>query len=286
MKVEMADALAPHRIEALSPQLRRAARFIADNPEEIATRSLRHVAEIAKLPPPTFSRLARAIGYESYEALKERCRASLIGRRGDYPAAIGAPGVDAGGASILARHAASCMEGVTALLRDIDEAELEAAARLLARARRVVLIGEMRARAFVDYASYLSDMSMDGWGVIGHAAVSLAAETRDLGPEDAALVLTMSPYATRSIETARLIAETGAPLIAITDSRLAPVAGISRHALVVSERSPLFFPSYVVATLVIEALIGMVVREKGDGAQRRIVETARRCRDLNEYWRD
>lgn len=286
MQAEMAEALAPQRIEALSPQLRRAARFIADNPEEIATRSLRHVAEIANLPPPTFSRLARAIGYDSYGALKEKCRSSLVRRRGDYPATIGAPGVDDGDASILAKHAASSMEGIAAFMRDIDEAEMEAAARLLAGARRVVLIGEMRGRAFMDYASYLSDMSMDGWGVIGHAAVSLAAETRDLGPEDAGLVLTQTPYATRTIETARLVASTGTPLIAITDSRLAPVASAARHVLVVSEQSPLFFPSYVVATLVIETLIGMVVREKGDEAQRRIVETARRCRDLNEYWRD
>ena len=86
-------------------------------------------------------------------------------------------------------------------------------------AKAVVLIGEMRGRAFMDYASYLSDMSMDGWGVIGHAAVSLAAETRDLGPEDAGLVLTQTPYATRTIETARLVASTGTPLIAITDRR-------------------------------------------------------------------
>ena len=286
MSAEMTDALAPHRIDALSPQLRRAARFVVDNPEEIATRSLRHVAEIAKLPPPTFSRLARAVGFDSYDALKDRCRASVLNRRGDYPAALGAPGIGASGESILVRHAAASIEGVRSLMRDIDEAELESAARLLAGARRVVLIGEMRARAFVDYASYLSDMSLDGWSVIGHAAVSLAAETRDLGPQDAAMVLTMAPYATRSVQTARLVAETGAPLIAITDSRLSPVTAAARHTLVVSERSPLFFPSYVVAALVLEALVGMVVREKGDEAQRRIDETARRCRDLGEYWRD
>jgi len=282
----MAEALAPDRIEALSPQLRRAARFVVDNPDEVATRSLRHIAEISNLPPPTFSRLARAVGFESYEALKDRCRASLVRGRVDYAASLGAPGVDAGDESILTRHAGLSIQGMTALLHDVDEAEMVAAAKVLANARRVVLIGEMRARAFVDYASYLSDMSLDGWGVIGHAAVSLAAETRDLGPGDAALVLTMSPYATRSVETARLVAKSGAPLIAITDSRLSPVTSSAKHVLLVSERSPLFFPSYVVAALVIETLVGMVVREKGDEAQRRIVETARRCRDLGEYWRD
>ena len=92
----------------------------------------------------------------------------------------------------------------------------------------------MRARAFVDYATYLSDMSIDGWTVIGRGTVSLAAETRDLGPQDAAIIVTMKPYSRRSIETARFVADMGTPVIALTDSPLSPVAGAARHLLVAS----------------------------------------------------
>lgn len=282
--IDMSEALAPHRIEQLSPQLRRAARFVVDNPGEIATRSLRHVAQKASLPAPTFSRLARAIGYESYDALKDQCRDDLLSRHGDLSdAAQQDPQVET---FTLPKHVAASVKGIETLLRDVDPAELAEIARVLANARRVVLIGEMRARAFVDYATYLSDMSVDGWTVIGRGTVSLAAETRDLGPQDAAIIVTMKPYSVRSIDTARFVAETGAPLIALTDSTLSPVAGAAKHLLVASADSPQFFPSYVVTTLLIETLVGMVVAEKGDGAQRRIADTARRSRELNEYWRD
>lgn len=284
--IEMSEALAPHRIERLSPQLRRAAKFVADNPGEVATRSLRHIAQEAEIPAPTFSRLARAIGFDNYDALKDRCRNDVLSRHGDFP------DVDLAlkGAEVetftLPEHVQASIAGIENLLRDIDPAELAEIARLLANAKRVVLIGEMRARAFVDYATYLSDMSIDGWSVIGRGTVSLAAETRDLSPEDAAIIVTMKPYSTRSVETAQFVASMGTPVIALTDSPLSPIASSAKHLLVASANSPQFFPSYVVITLLIETIIGMVVAEKGDDAQRRIAETARRSRDLNEYWRD
>lgn len=286
MQTDTLEALSPRRIEGLSPQLRRAARFVVDNPGEVATRSLRHVAHAAGLPPPTFSRLARAVGYDSYDALRDLCRANLLDRRAGIATKAQALLDGDGETPFVTRHAAASIEGIEALLRDLDHAALEDAARMLSGARRVALIGAMSARAFVDYASYLADMSLDGWGVIGRGAVSLAAETRDLGPEDAALVLTMEPYAASSVATARVIAATGARLIAISDSQLSPVAAVATHSFVLSPDSPQFFPSHVAATVFIEALVGMVVKEKGAEAQRRIASTERRSHELREYWRD
>ncbi len=286
MQAEAFTALSPDRIEALSPQLRRAARFVVDNPGEVATRSLRHVAQEAQLPPPTFSRLARAVGYDNYDALRDLCREALLDRQGGFAEKAQALLDGDGETPFVSRHAAASIYAIEALMRDLDHAALEDAARILAGARRVVLIGGMSARAFVDYASYLADMSLEGWSVIGRGAVSLAAETRDLCSEDAALVLTMEPYAARSIELGHCVAETGASLIAVTDSRLSPVASVAARSLVVSAASPQFFPSHVAATVLIEALVGMVVKEKGAEAQRRIASTERRSHELREYWRD
>ena len=283
MIVDKLEAFAPDRVDGLSPQLRRAARFVVDNPGVIATRSLRHVAQEADLPPPTFTRLARAVGYESYSELRDFCRTAFLTRQGSD-----APGPDAvpTSGSLYERHATHAMRGIETLLSQFDTAQMQDVAQTLADARRVVLIAEMRARAFVDYATYLSDMAFDGWGVIGRGTLSLAAETRDLGPQDAALILTTHPYARRSVETVQLVAETGAAIVAITDSQLSPVAKYAKHLMVISFQSAHSIPSYVVASLVIETLFGMVVETKGADAQQRIVDTARRARDLNEYWRD
>ena len=66
------------KMTMLSPQLQRAAQFVSENPEGVATRSLRYVAKLTGISPPTFTRLASALGYEKYEGLRESCRDQIM----------------------------------------------------------------------------------------------------------------------------------------------------------------------------------------------------------------
>ncbi|MDJ0639616.1 MAG: MurR/RpiR family transcriptional regulator, partial [Paracoccaceae bacterium] len=61
----------------LSGKLQVAADYVAENPIDVATRSLRSVASTSGVSPATFSRLARALGYADYEALREDGRAAM-----------------------------------------------------------------------------------------------------------------------------------------------------------------------------------------------------------------
>jgi len=281
-------ALAPDQLKGLSPQLRRAAQFIIDHTDDVATRSLRHIAQEAGLPPPTFSRLARAIGYESYDALREICR-TAISRRRSLLADKALELVDGArdrDAPFLVTHAAAAMRNTQMLLENIDFDEFEAMALRLASARRVVLIGELSARPFVDYASYVAAMSLPNWTVIGRGGGNLSAELVDLGSEDVAVVFSIEPYALRSVETTRAVAARSVYVVSITDSPLSPVAALAASVFIVSAESPQFFPSHVGATVLIEALIGMVVRERGAKSQRRIAQVERQSHELSEYWQE
>ena len=50
----------------LSPQLRQAARFVLDRPEDVALHSMRQLASRAGVHPSTMVRLARAPDYPGY----------------------------------------------------------------------------------------------------------------------------------------------------------------------------------------------------------------------------
>ena len=65
----------------LSPQLQRAAQLLETHRNDIALLSMRDLARRCDLPPATFSRLARALGFEDFAALREVCVNHLqIGR--------------------------------------------------------------------------------------------------------------------------------------------------------------------------------------------------------------
>ncbi len=279
--------LTPHNLQALSPQLRRAAHYVVENPGEVATRSQRSIARNANLPAPTFTRMARAIGYANYDALRDSCRAEILGSR-NHLARKAQVLVDADdkNSGIAARQAAAAIHNTEALVATLDPGELDAAVSVLAHARRVALIGEMSAMPVVEYAHYLANMSLTGWIVPGRGGAGLANDLADLGSDDACILFSIRPYAARAIAVAGSISSRGVPLIALTDSRLSPVAAHARHCFCICTESPQFFPSHVAAVVFFEAIIGMIVRLRGKEAQERIAAVERQNHQLERYWQD
>lgn len=279
--------LTPGKLQSLSPQLRKAARYVVEHPGEIATRSQRFVADTANLSAPTFTRLAHAIGYDSYDDLRETCRVEVLQKQTVLAEkARVLVDVDENNAGFAARHAASTIRNTEALIASLDARDLEAAVLMLSEARRVALLGVMSARPIVDYAMYLANMSLAGWAVPGRSGYGLASDLADLGPQDVCIVLSIEPYAARAVDLARSVAEQGVPLLTLTDNRLSPVAEHARYCFCIGTESPQFFPSHVAAMVFFEAIIGMVIQMKGTEAQQRIAAVERQNHKLGEYWQD
>ncbi len=268
----------------LSPQLRRAADFVAANGQEVATRSLRQVAIAAGVTPPTLSRLARALGFDSYEALRELAREELGRRRVSFAERARALQQGRGEGTLIHSQAAAAIGNIEALADETDPARLEQAARLLAGAGRVCLIGGMSSTAFVDYLGYMANMALGGWEVAGLGSGLATAALVDYGPGDAVLALSILPAARRPVEAVRLARARGVAVIAITDGPGNPLAGLADLNFTVATESPHFFISYAAALVLIETLITMVVREVGAAAEARIAKVEAAHRALGDYW--
>ena len=282
--------LSSERLQALSPQLRRAARFIVEHSGDVATRSQRHISAVSQLPAPTFTRLARAVGLQSYDQLRDLCREDVLRNKtilaDRAKSLIAEVNENAEEPSLIARHAASAIHNLQRVVEQTDPDRLTNAAQLLANARRVVLIGEMSARGLMDYVSYMTNMSLTGWKVLDRASESLSSELAFLGSKDACIVTAVSPYSTRSLKIVRHIVEAGIPVVAITDNAMSPLVSLADHSFFVVTESPQFFPSHVALTVVLEVLIDMVIRERGIEAQKHIAAVERQNHKLNEYWQE
>ncbi len=272
------------RMSGLSPQRRLAAEYAARRPEEVATRSLRHVAASAGLSPPTFSRLARALGFEGYEEMRDLCRAEVSAPRISFAnRAEAMQRTDLGG--FVESQAKAAMATLAAAFETLDPARLEAAADRLASARRVVLAGDRSSRPFADYMAYMTGMAFDDWTMLdtgGNAASVLSG----IGPEDVLVAISMPPCARGTVAAARLARDAGAGVIGITDSHGSPLAGIADTVLLVRTDSPQFFSSYVATVALIETLTGLVVARAGAPARDRIARVEAANRALGAYWED
>ena len=64
-------------LDSFSPQLKKAAGFILDNPNEVGVSSIREISEAADVTPNTLVRLAKSVGFEGYEELRAPFREQM-----------------------------------------------------------------------------------------------------------------------------------------------------------------------------------------------------------------
>ncbi len=123
--------------QRLSPVLRRAADFLVENPEEVASRSLRDIADRTNLTAPTYSRLARALGFNTYEELRELCRDHIKRRRLTFAdKAMALQTIETTGpanGAFVVRHGIAVVDNINRLLDSVDIRALETAADNLAQ---------------------------------------------------------------------------------------------------------------------------------------------------------
>jgi DNA-binding MurR/RpiR family transcriptional regulator len=102
--------------------------------------------------------------------------------------------------------------------------DLERSIELMHRAHTVYLAGVRRAFPVAAYLAYsLSHVEKRAFLLDGVAGMT-SEQSWMLGPEDVVIAVSFRPYASDTAAVAERAAANGAPLIAISDSRLSPVA--------------------------------------------------------------
>lgn len=273
------------RYAGLSGQLRKAADYVMDNPLEIASRSLRAISVESDVSPATFSRLARALGYETFEDMKDVSRQSV----GQQVLSLSEKAerlrqADLSGTSMLQRQSTACIGNIETFVRRADEAKLEEAATLLRCADRVVLLGALASTGMTEYMAYLAHYFAPNWSLAGRMGASLGAQVAKLQPGDVVFIVTKSPYAHRAVTAAKLARDRSADVVLITDSHKCPGLAHATHGFVVPSDSPQFFSSYVVTLVLIETLIAMIVAASEADATAAIRTVEAKNQELGEYW--
>lgn len=276
-------------VPAMSPQLRKAARYLIDNPNDIGVSSIREVAEAAAVTPNTLVRMARAAGFDGYEAFREPFRDALRAGHDSFPdRARWLQSIARGGrhGQLFSDMAATTLANVEQLFAGIAVADLKAAADRIVEARTTYVLGVGISYALAHNFAYLARMAMDSVVAVprdGSLPIDAIARA---GPDDVLLAMTFRPYRTEVVEAVQSARNQRAGLIAISDSRTAPIAMDADHAFTVRTETPQFFTSIVAAAAVLETIMAFVVADAAPDVIESIERIHRRRYDLGIYWPD
>lgn len=271
----------------LSPQLRKAAGYLLENPGQVATLSMRKVAAAAEVPPPTLPRLSKSLGFDTYEALREVYRKQFQDQAQGYSEQAGRLQEGRGDQdpqTLWSAFRQSSLDSVSALFAGLDGEEMARIADRLLAARQVYVVGMQASAAFASYFHYVGHMAKANWVLARNRNGVMADGVVDMGPEDVLVALSIRPCAKDAVRMAQMAQDRGTLVVGITDSRTTALAARSDICLTVQTQSPQFFESYLATTALFEALLGFVVARSGQEAVDNIERIERTRRELGEYW--
>jgi DNA-binding MurR/RpiR family transcriptional regulator len=272
--------------DTMSVQLQAGARYVLDRPRDVALLSMREQARQAGVQPATMTRLAKHLGMDGYDEVRELYASAV--REGDLGFA-GKAGVQVVSQKLRGDKAlaAEMLKSIGAQIDRLSAPDrldsLVAAARALASARRIFCLGLRSSHSIAWHLHYVLSLvgerstHIDGIAATGADALARATS------RDVLLVASVLPYTRMTVELAEYAVEQGMRVVAVTDSEVAPLAQIAQHTVIVPTDSPSFFHAMSPAFAVAEILGAIIAGRGGDEALATLKHTDQHLAALNTH---
>ncbi len=253
----------------LPGQLQISARYIIDHPHEVGLQSMRTLAVNADVHPNSFVRLARHIGFDSYDAMRERFRDFVRGGVGSSPDRVRwlqDMAKQGGSAEILGSMASACLDNTETMFEQQSIQDLDQAVDWMATSKRVFVLGLGLAYPLAYNFWYVARMGFDHYILTPRHGSQPSDDIIRMNQDDCLLAMTFQPYRRETLAAVRLAKARGAKTIGITDSNASALCRESDLGLVSPTHTPQFFHSNSAVTALLESLCALLVVRGGEQA--------------------
>ncbi len=279
------------QLRAALPDLTRAERQLATHVLShypvAALGSITILAKAASVSTPTVVRLAQKLGYKGYPdfqaALRGEVEAMLVSPIAKHDRwAGGVPDTH-----ILNRFADAVMANLQATLGQIDHAEFDAAARLLADpARHVFAMGGRITHSMADYFTSLMTIVRPEVTLLSDSSSTWQPALLDMQAGDVLLVFDIRRYENAVLQVTEMAKERGAEIVLITDRWISPASAHARHTLACHIEAPSAWDSNVSLMVLVETLLAAVqdlTWDVTEGRMKRLEELYARTRFFRRH---
>jgi DNA-binding MurR/RpiR family transcriptional regulator len=226
---ELRGAIAA-RHRDLSGRLQQIAEFVLDHPTDVALGTVAEVAQRSGVPPSAIVRFAHALGFRGFTDMQQVFRSRLVaGVAPSYKARLARMKDEEKStlgrkpAAVLERFVAEARTSLTTLSQSAGARELEAATRILAKARDIYLLGLGGSFPVATHLAYVLRKLGRRVVLLDGIGGSIHEQSHPASSEDALVAISFRNYYP---DTARVFPELVArrvPAISITDSLLSPI---------------------------------------------------------------
>jgi DNA-binding MurR/RpiR family transcriptional regulator len=273
----------------LTPEARKAATYVLENPRDVGVSTVREIAEAAKVKPNTVVRMARQVGFEGYEDFRAPFRDAIRRGAADFPDRarwlqdIRKSG-DLGG--LYADMVRDVLANVEETFSNISTEDLKSAAEAIWGARRVFTLGVGVNNSVARNFTYLASTGMTEFHAIPRPGSTPVDDLAWADSRDVLIAVTCKPFRSEVVEAVNIAREQGMTIIALSDSPASPIIYPADHSFVVSVDTPQFFPSSVSIIALLETLLSFVIAVASDEIVERVETFHKRRHQLGLYHKD
>lgn len=250
------------RYESLSKRLQQIARYVLDEPNEMALETLAVISERCGVQPSAIVRFAKTFGYPGASQMQRLFRDGLLSghaalgygeRVRHFNEAVAKK--PEGGADVLAEFVEGNTLALQNLAQTVSEADMAQAVKMIDKAETVYVVGFRRSFPVASYLAYsLQQVNKRTLFIDGVAGLT-KQQVQTIGPKDVLIAVSYHPYAEETIQAVEMAAARGAAILSISDSLVSPIAKPAELVLHVRESEVRTFRSLAASICLAQALV-------------------------------
>jgi DNA-binding MurR/RpiR family transcriptional regulator len=248
--------------DGLSKRMKQVARYVLDQPDDLAFETLSEISQRSGVQPSAIVRFAKSLGFSGAQPMQRLIRDNLLSNRADlsYGERVrqfsrhNRPQPD-DGVAVLAELADADSFALTNLKTVVSQDIFTRVVDRLVNCDTVYITAARRTFAVAAYLAYSFQqlgkrtVFVDGIGGFNTQSVGTIA------PKDLLVAISFHAYAKETIACAKIAAERGASVVAITDSAVSPLAKLAADTLIVREGAVRNFRSLGVSLCLAQSLV-------------------------------
>ena len=276
-------------LSELTPEARKAATYVLENPRDVGVSTVREIAEAANVKPNTVVRMARQVGFEGYDDFRVPFRDAIREGAADFPdRARWLQDIRKSGdlGELYADMVRATLRNVEETFAAVPTDQLERAAEAIWNSRNVYVLGvginNSNARNF----TYLASTGMVQIHAIPRPGSTPVDDLAWADGRDILIAITCKPYRAEVVEAVSIAREQGMTIVGLSDSPASPILRLADHGFVVSVDTPQFSPSSVSIIALLETLLSFVVATASDEIVERVETFHTRRHQLGLYYKE
>lgn len=236
--------------DTLSKQLKVIARHVEKHRDHIGLDGIQQLAAQCGVQPSAVVRFAKHFGFSGYSEMQAIFRADLsrqIAPSRNYRARI-RDIIESGSdrlssVEIASEFLSGSLAGMQELQSSLHGPSFKKAVELLAASDCIWIAASRRSFPIAVYLDYALQHTDKRIGLVTGLGNMQLEQMRSVRKGDVMLAISFTPYAEETIGVAQAAVDRGARLIAITDSRMSPLAKLAQISLIVQDSSTFGFRS-------------------------------------------